>query len=334
MDEACDLVRKWLPPITDSDKITMLNIITGPKNSIGIFFIRKYTEMIQPYLKVLGIFEGGIPREDDCLASGIIFFYGCFFYIMHFPNWGSHIKNIFLYNILYILVDHYIDDINLDPLVKENSVAQMFVLVFDPTAHETMILNDPILKIIAIVYHQLITNCPKTKDLIIKLFQSEIEGLTIQKDPNLPRDKYYNIATKKGGFTMQVLQSIVGDDDPEIAAASYQLGEIMQKIDDSLDVISDRTNGIHTIATWDLKCKNNLDELWIDIVKQIGSISPRFTVFKILYSVFAVYIPDRLPENYSAELKSKTSPLNLFTCDGASLLVKTIMDELESSFLQ
>lgn len=329
LEEAHNLIKKWLFPITDDDKLTIKRIFTGTENSIGIHFLRKYIQLIKPYCKVLGISENTIPREADCLASGVVFFYGCLFYIIHFPNWGSHIKDIFLYNLLYILVDHYIDDINLDPNIKSGSIFQMSILILDPLSYKTMSLNDPILEVIANIYYQLITNCPKVKEVIIKLFQSEIEGLDIQNNPNLSREQYYNIATKKGKYTMLVLQAIVDNDDATISEASCQLGEIMQKIDDSLDVLSDKENGIYTIATHDLDKKGILDELWIDITKQIDSIDSQFNIFKILYGIFAMYIPDRLPKNYSTQLRMLTSPLNLFEVDGSSLLVETIMSELQ-----
>lgn len=106
----------------------------------------------------------------------------------------------------------------------------------------------------------------------------------------------------------------------------------MQLIDDSVDVIADQRNGIHTIATHELKTTGTLDNLWIDIINRINSIDSRFTIFIILYTIFAVYIPDRLPETYTAELRSYTNPMNLFDysygCDGSSLLVDAIMSEL------
>jgi hypothetical protein len=82
----------------------------------------------------------------------------------------------------------------------------------------------------------------------------------------------------------------------------------MQLIDDSLDVYADKGNGIHTLATYDLETKGTLNELWIDIINRIG----RFTIFIILYTIFAVYIPDRLPQNYTNDLRSHTNSMNLF----------------------
>lgn len=332
LKEAADLARKWLPPITEEDKLTVVEALTGTETSFGTPLLRKYIQLLRPYTEILGISGNRSPREADCVASGIVFFYGCLCYIMHFPGWGSHIEDIFLYNLLYILVDHYIDDIRIDPKLKDKAISQMFILIMNPLAHETMPLIDPVLKTIAITYHRLITRCPSTKEAIIKLFKAEIEGLSIQKTDQLPREKYYDIALRKGGYTMQILQHIVGNTDPTIAEASFHVGTVMQLIDDSVDLVADMKNGIHTIATHDLTNKGSLDELWIDIMNRIVTIDSRFTAFIVLYTVFAVYIPDRISHAYSYELRKHTNPINLFDynrgCDCSALLVEAIMSEL------
>lgn len=324
--EACDFARKWLPPIDTEDKIAVMATLTGTDSTIGTPLLRKYIQMLRPYTEILGISgKGNKPREADCVASGIVFFYGCLFYIMHFPGWGSHIEDIFLYNLLYILVDHYIDDIAIDDNRKRLAISQMFVLINDPTAQLSFI--DPVLKTIAVVYHRLITRCPNTKDHIITLFQLEVEGLKIQNIGSCRREQYYDIAVKKGGYTMQVLQKIVGNDDPELDAAAFHIGSIMQLIDDILDIYADKEKSIYTIATYDLSHTQNLDELWVDIMNRISKIHPKFTIFIILYTIFAVYIPDRLPQNYSQELRHQTNSLNLFNFDGSTMLVEAIMSE-------
>lgn len=36
-----------------------------------------------------------------------------------------------------------------------------------------------------------------------------------------------------------------------------------------IDKLADKSDGIHTIATYDLETKGHLDELWIDIMERI-----------------------------------------------------------------
>ena len=38
LEEAHNLIKKWLFPITDDDKLTIKRIFTGTENSIGIHF--------------------------------------------------------------------------------------------------------------------------------------------------------------------------------------------------------------------------------------------------------------------------------------------------------
>jgi len=324
---ACNIARKWLPIITSEDKNRVKEIMTGDEKTCGNILLRKYVELLRPYAKIIGI-SGGTngPHEIDCVASGIVFFYGCLIYIMHFPKWGEHIEDIFLYNLLYILVDHYIDDVNIDSNIKNKSISQMFILVNDPLMYKKLKLVDPVLKNIAKIYYRLITRCPKCKESIIKLFEAEIEGLYVQKTNNMRREDYYNIAAKKGGYTMEVLRDIMGYDGDN--GETYKLGKIMQLIDDMLDVITDKTNGINTIATYDLENIGNLDTLWINIMDCIDDIGDTFTIFKLLYVLVMVYVPDRNKGTYTDRLRCSTNALNLFELNGSLMLVENIMNEL------
>lgn len=332
IDKYCKIVEKWLPPIRLEDKVIIMEALTGPESTLGAPILKKYIEFIKPYTEILGFSgKGKQPREDDCAASGIVFFYGCLFYIMHFPNWGQYIEDILLYNLLYMLVDHYIDDIKVASSTKEEAIFQMSVLIIDPLAHQRMNLIDPVLKNIAIIYHRLITRRPATKNSIIKLFKAEIEGLNIQKSDSLTREEYYQIALKKGGYTMQVVQDMIPSSG-NYENCAFHIGTIMQLIDDSIDVIADQNKGIYTIATYELKTEGNLNKLWFDIIDRIDSIDAEFTIFKMLYSLFAVYLPDRQRELFTKELWSKTTLMNLFDytygCDGAILLVQAIKNEI------
>lgn len=320
------IVRRWLPNIDHDDKVKLNNILTGTEITSGTLLLRKYISLLKPYSKILRIDHN--PREEDCIASGAVFFYGCLCYIMHFNNSGSHIEDILYYNILYILVDHYIDDIKVSSIVKHHAIDQMFMLLHDPMCYKKLNLSDPSFELIAITYHKLISRCPAAKRSIIKLFQSEIDGLSIQNKSNHTRNVYYDIALRKGGETMEVLRSIVDNDD--LSQATYHLGTIVQLLDDMLDVNSDMKNNINTIATYDLINKGNLDELWTDTIYRINDIDPKFIIFKILFMFFAVYIPYRNENAFTSELVSVVKPMNLFELDASKLLVESAVTELIS----
>jgi len=332
IDEAYDYSNKWVPKISIHDKQELMKFLNSKETTYGRFFIIKYIEYIEKYTDVFFLLENDKINEPDYLASGIIFFYGCLFYIMHFKDWGQYIEDIFLYNLLYILVDHYIDNIKIDDDTKEKAISQMHILINNPELHSELPLLNPILKKIAIIYKQLIDRCPRSSHSLKNLFYAEIEGLYIQKTHHHNRDTYYNIALKKGGYTMLVLYDIVGCNDINIKNSTYHMGTIMQLIDDSADVLSDIKNGINTIATHDLSNFKLLDTLFFDILNRIKNINSYFNIFRILYIIFTVYLPDRLPLNYTSFLRYKFNTLNLFDynygCDGALLLSDAVFSEI------
>lgn len=312
INKLCKDAARWLPPIEPHYKRIIYNFINSisQEEKFTTTLLNIYVKNIYPYIEVLGL--SSKPRKEDCAASGILFFYGCLFYIMHFPNWGNHIEDIFLYNILYILVDHYIDDINVDSHTKNKVIDQMYILVDNPKKHETMKLIDPCLKVISIIYDKLLTKCPNIKPYIIKLFQAEIDGLLIQNNPSHNRETYYNIACLKGGYTMLVLQAIVGNNDPYIRRATFDLGVIIQLIDDSQDILIDTEKSIHTIATYDSATTSFLDNLWADIINRILNINGYFNIFKVLFMFVMMYLPDKNPSTYSQKLRVETNKFNLF----------------------
>lgn len=327
-----DIARKWLPPVSLEDKRTMINALTGTDKTMASPLLRKYVELILPYKEILGLSSVCVgEREVDCLASGMIFFYGCLCYIMHFPKWGQYIDCIFYYNLLYILVDHYIDDIKVSLDERMRAIEQMYLLIDNPTIHKNLELVDPILGTIADIYSKLIFKCPNIKTTIRRLFESQIRGVKVQEETTHDRKKYYDIAMEKGGYTMQVVQDMISYD-TSIVDASFHIGTIMQLIDDIADVRSDSSKGINTIATYEMKTKGKLDDLWYDIMERIDKIDEKFVIFKILYTVFALYLPDRHRDLFDEELWKKTTEINVFDytygCDGSFILVNAVMTEL------
>lgn len=327
IDEARKIITKWSLPIIEEDKQTVLNYIHEYKSVSPI--TKHYLVMLKPYFDILGISRNN-TLEEDCLACGIAFFTYCLIFIMHFKNWRNHVRDIFLYNLLYLLVDHYIDNINIDQNIKNQSIKQMFILIENPEQYKKMLLIDPILKTISKIYLELITRCPGTKSVMIKIFRAEIEGLKIQNNPNLDRKSYYDICLNKGGYTVQVLNKIIECDSLEMFNASYNMGAIMQLIDDCVDIELDRKNKINTIATHEVNNLGNIDNLWIDIVNRIENIHSDFPIIKIIYITLAVYIVDRIPKYLSEDVKQITQPLNLFNFDGSNLLVESLMAEINT----
>lgn len=326
LSKAINYIKRWCVEVSDTDKILISNFLNSDGRTELSPLLLHYVKFLSPYINLIKNNKGE-PRETDCFVSGIVFFYGCLFYIMHFPEWNKFIDSILSYDILYILVDHYIDDQYIDKQKKNNTIKAMYMLLEDPDAE--IAPDDILLKTIAGLYRKLINFNPQIKQSIYDIFKSEIDGLTIQSNGQLTRSQYYNIAIEKGGNTMKLLADIVNI--PELHDASYHLGTIMQLIDDSIDVLSDMENGIHTIATFDYITKGNLDDIWIDIVDRISTINTKFTLFKIIYSWFAVYIPGKIPNMFSDSLRIHVNKYNIFLgYDGCQLIMDAINYELIS----
>src|SRR5436853_7269883 len=85
---ACNKAQKWLPPITEQDKIIINNILLGTDNTFAIHLLRQYIKLLKPYTESLNINK---LREADCLVSGLIFFYALLIYNMHLSNSAIHI---------------------------------------------------------------------------------------------------------------------------------------------------------------------------------------------------------------------------------------------------
>lgn len=300
---------KWIIPVTQSEKMAINRIFTESETTDAHFLILWYIDKIRPYIYQI---EKISSFEPDCYASSIVFFYGCILYTLHHPNWQNHIDAVVKYNVLYILVDHYIDN-NADMDV----VKEMHQLVADPYHHEP---TDSILQVIVDVYRQLLKDYPHIQSLIIKLFAAEYTSSLVQKSSCHTEKTYQNIAHLKGGLTMEVMNAIVSG--PR-NSDSFDLGIIMQLLDDCLDVQSDTSKGINTIATYHLNRYDNLDLLWCNIAQRILRLPSKYTLFKIVYSYFAFYVPDRIP-GFTSYLQSLTSDHNIFAIDASDILTTSI----------
>lgn len=327
--EEMAILRSWVPLVPHdnaTDKIHM-GLLDQQHTKFGEQFIVEYLRLIWPYLDILG-YKDKTYREADAPASGVVFFYGCLMYIVHFHNWGDYLSDILSYNLMYQIVDHYLDDDTITPHQRASDLTAMMKMLDYPDADYSYCTTD--LQTLAKVYHQLIRRRPQCQSAVKSLFTIEVQSTKIQSSNARSRDEYYQLALTKGARTMQVLGAIMNISNPEQHAAVEGIGHIMQLIDDCMDVLADREKGINTTATYDLANNGNLDKLWRDIVVKIGQLPSSVNIFKIIYSIFAVYLPDRL-RVFSEELQQCTHPYNWCRFDGSGLLtgaVERIMDEL------
>jgi len=321
LNEVEKILKQWLPPISEEEKVRLRNILLFSKKGLGEDLFDIYVRRLNPYLKTINVAN---PREPDCLASGFIFFYGCILYTMQYPDWMKYMDNCFYYNLLYILVDHFIDDNSLSESSKGNAMVQMIDMCTNPYNDREYV--DQSFVDITNVYIKIIENSPDSKQYILALLLTEIEGYKIQKDNTLSEEDYYNIAVRKGGITMLVLNSFV-ENSKENNDEAYNIGALMQLLDDCMDCICDKRNSHNTIATYHLQKYGNLDKLFFLICDRISNL--KGAMFKILYCAFAVYIPETIPQYFSEELIEITKQYNILThIDCANLIINTMITKM------
>jgi hypothetical protein len=215
-------------------------------------------------------------------------------------NTNQYLEAIKDYNLLYILVDNYIDNMELQEARKESVIQQLFMI----SEGECITTSSKLLSLISECYNRLITNYPQVKEPIAQLLNAEVEGLKIQKNGHLSREEYFHIACRKGKWTFLVLAALVEETDLQSITL---MGEVLQLLDDCLDYPDDLQSGIHTIATHD----RQLDRLWHEIADKIGKIDSKFNIFVMIYSFLLAYLPGSLPDNYSTELKLESGRRNI-----------------------
>jgi len=312
MRPVLDILEQWCPSFTSNQKKRINEYVKYEETA--------FKPLLDTYLELMDQYNTRqFFGNDTRLASGLVFFYGCVLYTLQNKEWSDKIPMLFRYNVLYLLVDYTIDDTNIKIEDKEVMVRQMSMLVRDPKLRHSMNLCNPILNIIAKIYEDLLEECPNIKKGMIELFKAEQAGAKIQKSRRYGRSCYHSIARKKGSTTMLVLADITGGSSEQLS----DIGVIMQLIDDCLDVNMDMDNKIHTIATHDLTENGNLDVIWYEILNRIDHLN--ISTFKVVYSIFAVYVISSNPANYSSKLISKIKPYFVADFDAEQLIMDSII---------
>ena len=293
--ELQDLVRSWAFPI-QAECIAIFNDWLRLERE-GLkkhnWIIDMYAKMIEPHAEELGFLDNR-EHSEEVLTSGLFCFLGqiIFYYSQYgldsipgqdpVKNLLYRVPTIFDFSLLYIHVDHYLDNINLDPMEKMTTLGKMFLLIHDPDCMEP----PSRMKGLVVAYRRLLQDSPGSKDVLIKLFMTEVLCIQKQSDPNLTRKEYMHITEIKGGRTATAIQSILGD---ELTPEGYQIGACVQLLDDLMDVYADLEAGVWTLATHDLKKYGILDNYLLYTARRISSLDGRFTMFKFLMMEILTY---------------------------------------------
>lgn len=191
------------------------------------------------------------------------------------PVRGSDVIDLaWSFSLLYMKVDYFLDS-DLPLIAKKPVIEKMKRLVIDPEACE---VPSPMRSLVA-TYKSIIEKRPQSKDALVKLFTVELETSQAERSSDLTRSQYLEMAERKGGFTTLAISSMFGNSEDD---GVYEVGCILQLLDDMMDVHKDMKSGINTIATYDLKRRGTLDILAAFTAYRISKLSRRYTIFRIL----------------------------------------------------
>lgn len=226
--------------------------------------------------------------KENQKISGLIFFYACIIYFMSITNNAEkYIKDILDYNILYLLVDNLIDDGGDKKIFRKMKMTILFPSIFRNFKNEK-------LKTIRDLYYNFILKYPKLKKEFIKLFKYEIDGHKIEKQKDLSYEKYYFNCLNKGNQTIKIINKILKID-------IYNIGFIVQLIDDLMDIKEDLKSNIYTLANVTLDREKNLDSYVNFIFCEINKIE-KFEIFKYIFKYIVMYEVTKNPDYFSQEL--------------------------------
>jgi hypothetical protein len=341
IDEAYEFLKKWIPELTSEEKCKIsdnLDLNKIPDKLKACFKVYLPYEMyflkyMKPYIHLLTLkkhspvennFQGSEyydPYSENPVISSYVAFMISLIYIMHFPNWKQYLEAISCYSLIYILVDNYIDDIDINHINKGEFISQIYKLMDNPGATGDVI--DQRLIHCGDLYNKIITKYPRSKTGFLKSFKREIKGMKLQSKNKSSRKKYYNNCIKKGGYFSCILHYIVSGSK---YSDTFDIGSLIQLMDDCTDVINDMKNGHYSIGTYEYIKNGNLDNLWIDMVNRIQLLDSKYTIIKFLFSLTSVWMVATMPYYYSDYLKEKLKSISPFILDDYFISSKMIHD--------
>lgn len=236
----------------------------------------------------------------ESLASGVICFYGSLWLALiqgasSILEWSVIEDQVFALTILYLRLDHFIDNPKIDRQRKERlirslqnylqSSAQLPERSFDGTDNESLDLElQIIIQEMVGLLEQLLKITPEARPWLQKCFEAEIIGYHLQSKPLMTdRSLYLRIARDKGGYMVQAIQAIVGltrqpqTERDRLLEQGFQLGAIIQLLDDLLDYTEDRRDGINTIISYDCYYQ---PRIFNELANEIYHLDGRYNLFK------------------------------------------------------
>lgn len=322
LDKICN---KWLfSNNCDNSKHNSKNNSENNKNFVNFEKIYSFLKNID-FTSPINFFTSRLSNipykfKESEIVSGSICFYGGVFTSLLNTGKVEQIEGLFTFAVCYMLIDHFLDDINNTEEEKSKAMKEIYeFLTRKEIEKKEQEEESPLISSIKERYFALISEIPEVKKVLISLFQSEIQGHKISNNLHLTREDYKKIAEEKGGKTSSAIATIIGIPHDK-NSCHYKCGSLIQYVDDLLDIQDDEDLNIYTLARYDLD-RNNLDKYIYEVIIEIANLDSTYNFFKIilLYGVILA-IHDR-PNSVSEKLRNLLSKYDPFdsTTSKASL---------------
>lgn len=240
--------------------------------------------------------------SDDALTSGGACFFGAV--TVSLLQLGSirNMDELFTFASCYMLLDHFLDDDTVGLIEKHDLISTIENLIDGSLPDET---QHPIIDAVISRYLRLVNNIPSCIPHLEKLFQAVIETMKSQYSPDLTREQYMKSAEWKGGLTVCAIQSILM---LPVTEDEYELGAIIQLVDDMIDLDVDIAAGINTIVTYDLNNAGILDDLFKTVLVRIDELSNKYNFFKPILITGLIFAAHIHTQHFSTDIMSLIEP--------------------------
>ena len=240
----------------------------------------------------------------DALTSGAICFFGSMLMSLAQLGYIKNIEELFTLASLYMILDHYIDDINISDLEKAKTISEIKKVIKNPDL-DINIIEKGIIRQISKRYISLITKIPSAEPHLKALFKSEVDSMYLQKDNNLDISEYYRINEEKGGLTCCAIQSIL---ELEVTEEEYKLGACIQLVDNVLDLDDDIHDNINTEVTHYIANFASLNHIFTYNLYKIYNLSNKYNLMKPVLIMGLLFSMDLHKEYVTPKLLELLEP--------------------------
>lgn len=266
LNEIKEISERWL--LEDLNHNTTLNSIYQVLKEVD------YSSVIKAFTDRLDEIPYSFSESEK--VSGSICFYGGVFTSLLNTGKVEEVEGLFTFALCYMLIDHFLDDTkNSDTFKKQTMQEIASFLIYGKEVPGNKLIDAAKER-----YNKLIDRNPKTKDYLIALFKSELEGVKVSNSKELDRNTYKKIAWEKGGRTSSAIAQIIGLENSE-ESSHFICGSMIQFVDDLIDIQDDQDLNIYTLARYDLD-RGTLDRYIYETMVEINKLDSIYNFFKFI----------------------------------------------------